>query len=177
MDKCKNVKYAGFGIRALASLIDTFVMALPIAVVVYFISGGEWFDFAAYQANLQAAMSGNPIALNAQPQTNSSWEALFEGLTLLITVIFWRRWMGATPGKHFVGIKIVDKESCEIVTTKESIIRVLGYFVTTFLFFIAIPMMILRKDKRTIHDLLAGTAVIYDENNSLYKKETNEKSN
>jgi len=166
----KNVKYAGFGVRFLASLIDTFVMAVPIAVVVYFLSGGEWFDFTQYQENMQAALAGNPLALQNQPQTSPKWELLFEGATILTTIIFWRRWMGATPGKHFVGIKIVDKDTFEIVTTKESLIRVLSYFLTTLLFFVAIPMMIIRKDKRTIHDMLAHTAVIYDEKKEIEGK-------
>lgn len=172
MSEVKNdVRYAGFFIRLLASLIDTFVMTLPIAVVVYFLSDGAWFDFAQYQQNMQAALVGSTKALETQPQTSMSWEFLFEGLVLFTTIIFWRRWMGATPGKHFVGIKVVDKDSFEVVTTKESIIRIIGYFVTGFLFFIAIALMIFRKDKRTLHDMLANTAVIYDDKKDVEGKD------
>jgi len=162
MSEAQDIKYAGFWVRFLASLVDTFVLALPIAVVVYFLSGGEWFDFAQYKQNLEAAMSGNSMALSNQPQTSMKWEVLFEVLVLFSAMLFWRKSKGATPGKHFVGIKVVDKDSFEIISTKESIIRGIGYFLTSILIFIAIPMMIIRKDRRTIHDLLASTAVIYE---------------
>ena len=55
----KDIRYAGFWIRFIASFFDTLFLALPIAVLIYFISGGEWFDFTQYQQNMQAAMAGN----------------------------------------------------------------------------------------------------------------------
>ena len=64
-----NIKYAGFWIRFIASLADTIFLALPLAVVIYFLSDGNWFDFSLYQQNLQYAMSGHAQkALENQPQ-------------------------------------------------------------------------------------------------------------
>ena len=158
-----EVRYAGFWIRFIASFLDTLFLALPVGIVIYFLSDGNWFDFAQYQQNLQMAMSGNPHALDNQPHTSFRWELLFEISVLVVTVIFWDRWRGATPGKKFVHIKIVDAKTHKDISNKEAITRSLGYIPSTLLFGIGFFMVAFRKDKRALHDLLAGTAVIYDE--------------
>ena len=158
-----EVRYAGFWIRLLASLLDTLFLALPVAIVIYFLSDGNWFDFAQYQQNLMMAMSGNTHALDKQPQTSMQWELLFEISTLLITLLFWKRWRGATPGKKFVHIKIVDAKTFNDITNIQAITRTFGYIVSTLAFLVGFIMVAFRKDKCAFHDLLAGTVVIYEE--------------
>ena len=158
-----NIKYAGFWIRFIASFLDTVFLALPVAIVIYFLSDGSWFDFSQYQQNIAYAMSGNADkALSNQPQTSLKWELLFEVSVLVVTVMFWRRWRGATPGKRFVHIKIVDAKTFEDVNNTQAITRSIGYIVSTLAFLIGFIMVAFRKDKRGLHDLLAGTSVIYD---------------
>jgi len=165
-----TIKYAGFGIRFLASFLDTLFLALPIAVIIYLLSDGNWFDFSHYQQNMQYAMSGNVTkALESQPELSLKWELLFEVSVLLITVLFWRRWKGATPGKKFLHIKIVDSKTFEDINSKQAITRSFGYIVSIFVLFIGFIMVAFREDKRGLHDLLAGTAVIYDEDITLKK--------
>ncbi len=158
-----KVRYAGFWVRFTASFLDTLFLALPVAVVIYFLSDGNWFDFSQYQQNLQMAMSGNTNALKTQPQTSLKWELLFEVAVLLITVIFWKKWRGATPGKRLVHIKIVDAKTFDDIDNKQAITRSIGYIVSTLTLLIGFIMVAFRKDKRGLHDLLAGTSVIYDE--------------
>lgn len=159
----KEVTYAGFWIRFVASFFDTLFLALPIGIVIYFLSDGNWFDFAQYQQNIIMAMNANPHALDVQPKTSFSWELAFEISVLVVSVIFWEKWRGATPGKKLVHIKIVDAKTFEDVNNKQAITRSFGYIVSTFLFLVGFFMVAFRKDKRGLHDLLAGTAVIYDE--------------
>ena len=162
-----EVRYAGFWIRFIASFLDTLFLALPLGILIYIISGGQWFDFAQYQQNLQMAMSGNPHALDNQPHTSFKWELVFEFSVLIATILFWDNWRGATPGKKFVHIKIVDAKTFEDITNKQAITRSLGYIPSTLLLGIGFLMVAFRKDKRALHDLLAGTAVIYDEEAAL----------
>lgn len=159
----QEVRYAGFWIRFIASFLDTLFLALPVGIVIYFLSDGNWFDFAQYQQNIQMAMSGNPHALDNQPHTSFKWELLFEVAVLVVTVIFWEKWRGATPGKKFVHIKVVDAKTFKDITNKQAITRSLGYIPSTLLFCFGFLMVLFRKDKRALHDLLADTAVIYDE--------------
>ena len=162
-----EVRYAGFWIRFIASFLDTLFLAVPIAIVIYFLSNGNWFDFTQYQQNMQMAISGNTNALNNQPTTSLKWELLFEVSVLIITMVFWRKWRGATPGKKFVHIKIVDAKTFEDINNKQAITRSIGYLASTFTFLIGFIMVGIRKDKRGLHDLLGGTAVIYDEQNKI----------
>ena len=158
----QNTPYAGFWIRFVASFLDTLFLALPVGIVIYFLSDGAWFDLSQLQHNLQYAMSGNAHkALASQPQTSFTWELTFEVAVLVVTVLFWKRWRGATPGKKFMGIKIVDAKTFEDITNRQAITRSLGYIVSTLLFLIGFFMVAFRKDKRGLHDLLADTAVIY----------------
>ena len=93
------------------------------------------------------------------------WELLFEVSVLIVTMIFWRRWRGATPGKKFVHIKIVDAKTFEDIDNKQAITRSFGYIVSTLALLIGFIMVAFRKDKRGLHDLLAGTVVIHEEIN------------
>ena len=160
-----QVRYAGFWIRFIASFLDTIFLALPVGIVIYFLSGGEWFDLNQYQQNIQMAIAANPHAMDNQPQTSFTWELIFEISVLVVTVIFWDKWRGATPGKKFVHIKVVDAKTFDDVTNKQAITRSLGYIPSTLLFGIGFFMVAFRKDKRALHDLLANTTVIYEEQN------------
>ena len=158
-----EIKFAGFWIRFIASFADTVFLALPLAIVIYFLSNGNWFDFSLYLQNLQYAMSGNAIkALQTQPQMSLKWELLFEISVLMVTMIFWKKWRGATPGKKFVHIKIVDAQTFQDITNTQAITRSFGYLASTFAFLIGFIMVAFRNDKRALHDILAGTIVIYD---------------
>jgi len=154
-------RYAGFFIRLVASFLDTLFLAVPVGVVIYFLSQGEWFDFAQYQQNLQLALLGDPQALQSQPQTSMKWEIIFELAILVVTIIFWKQWGGTTPGKKMVGIKIVDAKTLGEITNKQAITRSLGYIPSTLLFGLGFLMVAFRRDKRALHDLLADTIVIY----------------
>ncbi len=158
-----EVIYAGFWIRFLASLLDTIFLALPVAIVIYFLSDGNWFDFSQYQQNVMMAMSGNAHALDSQPTTSLKWELFFEVSVLLVTMLFWKKWRGATPGKRFVGIHIVDAKTHKELDNQQAIIRSFGYIASTFSFLIGFLMVAFRKDKRGLHDLLAGTMVVYSQ--------------
>jgi uncharacterized RDD family membrane protein YckC len=133
-----------------------------VGIVIYFLSDGNWFDFAQYQQNIQMAMSGNPHALQHQPHTSLSWELLFEFSVLVVTIIFWDKWRGATPGKKLLHVRVVDAKTFQDITNKQAITRSLGYIPSTLLFGIGFLMVAFRKDKRALHDLLADTVVIYD---------------
>ena len=162
-----EVKPAGFWIRFVASFLDTLFIALPVGILIYFISDGNWFDFAQYQQNIQMAMSGNTHALDNQPKTSFTWELIFEFSVLILTVIFWDNWQGATPGKKFLHVKIVDAQTGKNITNKQALTRSLAYIPSLLLFGIGFLMVAFRKDKRGLHDLIAGTAVIYEADANL----------
>lgn len=162
-----EVKYAGFWIRLAASLLDTVLLALPVGIAIYFLSDGQWFDWSLYQQNILYAMHGNAAAaLAQQPHTDLRWEIFFELAVLAVTVMFWREWRGATPGKKIMNIAVVDAKTYNELDNQQAIIRSLGYIASTLILLMGFVIVAFRRDKRALHDLLAGTAVIYTD---LYK--------
>lgn len=158
-----EIRYAGFWTRAFASLLDTLFVAVPIGAAVYLLSGGEWFDMSQFQNNIQYAMSGNAqMALTNQPPKSLKWELFFEFAVIFATILFWKRFQGATPGKKTMHIKVVDADTFEEIGTKQAVTRSLGYVISTAAFLTGFIMVAFRDDKRALHDLLAGTAVVYD---------------
>ncbi|WP_035436250.1 RDD family protein [Bacillus sp. UNC322MFChir4.1] len=89
--------------------------------------------------------------------------SIFQTLYYLIVPIVW---IGFTIGKKAVNIRIVrmDGKTITIGTTlKRYLLAGIVYGVTFGIAVIVSAFMVaLRKDKRSIHDLIAGTQVIRD---------------
>jgi len=67
---------------------------------------------------------------------------------------------GATPGKMAIGARIVRLDGSSI-GYKVAILRWLAARISDFLFCVGYLFIAVRSDKRALHDLLAGTKVIY----------------
>ncbi len=157
-----NIRYAGFWVRFLASWIDTAVLIVPIGLIVHLFSGGSWLDFSQLSQSIALAQNNGMVdALQSMPKASMKWESVFELLIAGVTIIFWKRWAGATPGKKLLGIHVVDAVSGEDINNKQAIIRYIGYIVSTIPLGAGFLMVGLRRDKRALHDLLAETVVIY----------------
>ncbi len=162
--KKKDIRYAGFWVRFIASLLDTIILALPLGVVIYFLSDGAWFDFSAYSNQLSAALAGDvERALSNPVRTSFTWEMIFEVLSFVTIILFWKRFKGATPGKSIMKIKIVDAKTLGEISNSAAITRSLGYIVSMFTLMIGFLMVGFRDDKRGLHDLMADTIVIYED--------------
>ncbi|MDA3945921.1 MAG: RDD family protein [Helicobacteraceae bacterium] len=157
-----KIRYAGFWIRFLATWIDTAVLIVPLGFIVYILSGGEWLDFSDVTQSITLAQNGELLtALESMPKTSMKWEPLFELLIAGVTILFWKRWAGATPGKKVLGIHVVDAKTYEEINNKQAIIRYIGYIISTIPLAVGFLMVAFRKDRRALHDLLAETVVIY----------------
>lgn len=105
------------------------------------------------------------------------------GLTLFIgwaiwSLFTWRE--GTTPGHKILGQKVVlyEKEGMQAswgrMFLREFVIRTLFHILDFFTFGLmtaADSLLIIRQDKRTLHDLMAGTIVVDDPNISLLKRD------
>jgi len=164
--KIKNqkskIRYAGFWIRFLATWIDTAILIVPLGFLVYILSGGEWLDFSDFSQSINFAQNGEMLAaMQSMPHASMKWESLFELSIAGVTILFWKKWAGATPGKKLLGIHVVDVKSYEEINNKQAIIRYIGYIISTIPLAVGFLMVGFRKDKRALHDLLAETVVVY----------------
>ncbi|MBP7652669.1 RDD family protein [Candidatus Dependentiae bacterium] len=72
---------------------------------------------------------------------------------------FWS-WQGATPGKMIINLKIVDKETFEIITFKKAVLRFLGYILSILTLGLGFLWIIWDKENQGFHDKLAKTYVL-----------------
>lgn len=68
---------------------------------------------------------------------------------------------GRTIGKAVVGLKVVARDG-RPVRPRACVVRVLVLPLSTSFFAIGALLIVLRRDHRALHDLIARTAVVYD---------------
>jgi len=138
----KSFKYAGFWIRAWASLIDTLLQTLiffPI-ISIYGITG----------LNGHATKANQNVFLEILLTTI---------LPIAIVIIFWI-YKSATPGKMIAGLKIINAKTGQKPSTLQFIGRYLAYFVSALPFLLGFFWIAFDKNKQGWHDKLSITAVI-----------------
>lgn len=77
---------------------------------------------------------------------------------IVYVIGFWT-WKGQTPGKMFLGVKIVKTDGSSIGIGR-AILRYIGYFVSAIILFIGYLMIAWDSRKQGLHDKIAGTCVV-----------------
>jgi len=100
------------------------------------------------------------VALNGKEDFQASWVAQLSGVLVyaLIYSIFLSR-SGQTPGKRAYDIKVVDAKTGEGISFFRALLRFVSFLVSaTLLLGILLPFF--RKDRKSLHDLMASTLVV-----------------
>lgn len=132
------IKYAGFWVRFGAIVIDTFLILTPITILLGLIFG---FD-----------------ALN-EPQKNPQIGLIQVIMYAAIVIFYWVK-IGQTPGQKAYGIIIVDETTQKTINYAQALFRFCMYFIS-LLSIVGLFLPIFRKDKKTLHDIIAHTIVRY----------------
>lgn len=109
-----NIVYAGFGVRFLASVVDS-ILVLPVLgvfIALIYRSEGNWLQMLM--------LSRENIWLNY-------------GLPATLTLAFWLI-KQATPGKIIVHTKIVDAKTLNKPSSAQLTIRYISYYLSLFPF-------------------------------------------
>jgi uncharacterized RDD family membrane protein YckC len=137
----QNVEYVGFWQRVLAALIDSVligVIIFPILTAIY--GTGYWSSTKLVQGPLDFLIS---------------WVA-----PAIAIVLFWIA-RQATPGKMAIGARIVDARTGGVPSTRQLVLRYLGYYVSMFPLFAGIVWVAFDPRKQGWHDKIAGTVVVH----------------
>lgn len=148
----KMVFYAGFWSRFLALSVDIFMIGIPISILIYFSFGYETMQS---QPGFVDAIEG----LQPEQKANALIPLLTMSLWSLITLGFWTQ-TGQTPGKKMASIEIVDSKTLKKASFLKLLVRLLIFMMPIFAFF-SFFIILTNPKKRTLHDILSGTAVIY----------------
>jgi uncharacterized RDD family membrane protein YckC len=134
--------YAGFWVRTLASLIDTaIILAITVPLLLVFYDTDDLFGEEAKSVAGPADFFITWI------------------LPIIFTILFWMRKKG-TPGKLVLSAQVVDAETGENLSLRQSVIRYLGYFVSMLPLCLGFIWVAFDKKKQGWHDKMAGTVVI-----------------
>jgi uncharacterized RDD family membrane protein YckC len=148
----KPVPYAGFLPRLLGFVTDLFMIGLPVSLLIMMIFG---YDQVNSAGAMDVILQTEKAATHAPDPTGSIVQVL---LSLVIYVAFWHN-SGQTPGKKMARIRVVDAKTLGRASWLKLTVRFVGYFLSA-LTLVGFFIGLLRRDKRALHDLISGTAVL-----------------
>lgn len=135
-------------------MTDIFMIGLPVALVIMILFGYQ----ETKSAGALDVIVQDQKALEHKPNPMASIVQIL--LIMGAHVVLWRR-SGQTPGKKFASLKVVDAVTFQRASYLKLSLRFIGYFIS-LIFIIGFIIPLLREDKRALHDLLSGTAVIVE---------------
>ncbi len=139
--------YAGVVTRLAAFGIDV-VVAMTL-----FTLGGAVLEYVS------SSLIGRSVSLSNAPIIS----VIVLTLWLLIYFAYPIAVGGRTLGMAFVGLEVVTKEG-RPVSGKGAVLRTLFLPLSIIFLGLGILMILLNRDRRALHDLIAGTAVVYSWN-------------
>ncbi len=149
-----KVRYAGFWIRFVASVIDTILVSLIVGPLLWKIYGSAYFQ--DYVDLLQGR-----IDLAADRPMFAGPADMLVSLVLpaIGIVIFWIA-RQATPGKMALSLRIVDANTHAPLSRVQAIVRYLGYYVSMLGLMLGFLWIAFDPRKQGWHDKMARTVVI-----------------
>lgn len=138
----QELSYAGFWIRAWASIIDTLLIMIVTIPLLIWIYGWDYSD-----VQQTGALAGPADFL-------VSWV-----MPAVAVIAFWIN-RQATPGKMAISTKIVDAVSGNAPTNGQMIGRYFAYFISTIPLCLGFLWITFDRKKQGWHDKLAGTVVV-----------------
>ena len=139
-------EFGAAGERLVAYVVDILITGLIIVVI--------------------AIVGGLVVAAGAT--ANSGFLAGTGAIVLIVALIivplayfpwFWAR-DGATPGMRMFGLRVVRDSDGGPISGGQAILRLVGYWVDSLVFYLGFIWILIDKRKRGWHDLLAGTVVV-----------------
>lgn len=137
-----SLEYVGFWARVGAALIDTLLVVAICVPVVTWVYGGDYWT--------STALIRGPV------------DFLVNGLLPAVAVVLFWTYRQATPGKMAISARIVDAATGGRPTTRQLVLRYLGYYVASLPLMAGILWVAFDARKQGWHDKLAGTVVVRD---------------
>jgi uncharacterized RDD family membrane protein YckC len=135
-----DLEYVGFWPRVGASIIDSILVAVILFPMLTWIYGGDyWLD---------------PRLIKG------TWDFLLSWVLPAVAIVIFWVYRQATPGKMAISARIVDAKTGKAPSTRQLVVRYLGYFVSTIPFGLGLLWVAFDPRKQGWHDKLAGTVVV-----------------
>ena len=132
-----TIHYASSGMKIKAFLTDAFMLVMPIMYIVFYLIMGGRDGFAEHKV--------------------LGWVYILVPLVIVQTLFMFKS--GQTPGYRAYNIEVLDQSTQKIPSLFIALFRNFCA-ILSLMTFIGWIMMFFRKDNKTLHDLLSGTAVV-----------------
>lgn len=134
-------KPAGFGVRLLVDLFDFFILTVPISLFLFWVKGEHSYDWTS----------------------GWTWQIIYTLYLMSVPLV----WSGYIIGKRIFKIKVKRTDEDKLTLKNMFLREVVGKFIVVYFTvglssIVSVFMVICRKDKRAVHDLIAGTYVSYE---------------
>ena len=135
------LEYVGFWARVLAALIDSILIAIATAPLLYSVYGpGYW---------------------NSEDWIQGGWDFLLSWVFPVAAVILFWTYKSATPGKMAISAVIVDARTGGRPSIGQWIGRYLAYIIAFVPLGLGVLWVAFDRRKQGWHDKLAKTVVVY----------------
>jgi uncharacterized RDD family membrane protein YckC len=155
LDFADGWRPAGVSWRLVATLLDMAMYCCLCALLAIPVS--QKFDWSATWGGIDHL---------ARATSDPQWLAHASGILGLWIALWWCYFvvgwglLGATPGKWAVGLRITDYRQRFPIGPTRALLRLAAYCVSSMTFEWGHLLMLIRHDRRTLHDILAGTRVV-----------------
>jgi uncharacterized RDD family membrane protein YckC len=137
-------QHAGFASRFMAFIIDC-----ALSIVVFLLALGA----ASYAASV---LTGSSIHWSR----DDTWVVVaFFAWEFFYYAYFWTA-SGKTPGMLLLGVQVVGQDGSR-AGTRRGFVRTLAFPLSFLLLGLGFLGILLGRDRRALHDVIAGTAVVY----------------
>lgn len=139
-----SVRYAGFWLRFGAYFIDSLITAIGINILMFVV-----------------AIVLKTISIGNVAGTVSIFSSI---ISLVLTFLYYcllTHYKGATYGKMFMGLEVRSVDNQRLSLNKIIIRETIGKIVSSIIFGIGYIMVAFTEKKQGLHDLMAGSIVVY----------------
>lgn len=149
--------FVGFWPRAIATIVDM-TLQLFLLIAIY----AAFFEVSFIDSFLiDAGLGQFASASTSTSQESSIWTFLVQKLLPFAIIISFWIYKSATPGKMAYKMIIVHEDGASKPSPKQMIIRYFACFVSLVPLGLGFFWVLWDKEKRTFHDMLARTRVVY----------------
>jgi len=137
--------YAGIATRFAGFLVDVFTVLTLFAI------GGRVFEYVV------SAVRGEEFSMSDAPVVSA--------VALVLWIFVYCAYPLAVAGRTFglavAGLRVVRRDG-EDLEAWRAVVRVLVFPLSFLVFCFGFLLILLNRQSRALHDLIAGTAVVYD---------------
>lgn len=167
----QGAAYATLNRRMMAATVDAFLIMLLVIPFNDFIVIHVYKDVRVAPEAIQQVLEAAKTPQEANMGIfKLQWEAgmgraFLQLVQIQYTIfaaysfLFWH-FYAATPGKLFLGLRIVDAKTGARLTDRQGFARVLAYMLSGAVFLLGFFAIGWSREKRGWHDRIAGTAVV-----------------